>query len=165
MSWSPNTLILVMFRLLMYQKMWYLCLCGDEDIGVSLFQSKFCTTSNRSTSGCRSGDTWTAPFNRWTAALPSICRTFTVDQLSQVSNFRWLALDRDDADWSPAWCPSSGCGIFACTAPTWKDKASLKAHCVVLMPYSWTCHTESWLKERVSHSGQVITSLRWSYEM
>lgn len=52
----------------------------------SLFQSKFCTTSSRSTSGCRSGDTLTASTNMWTAALPWICRTFRVDRPSQVTS-------------------------------------------------------------------------------
>lgn len=52
----------------------------------SLFQSKFCITSSRSTSGCRSGDTLTASTNMWTVALPWICRTFIVDRPSQVTS-------------------------------------------------------------------------------
>lgn len=51
-----------------------------------LFQSKFCITSNRSTSDCRSGDTLTTPSNRWTVALLLIFRTSIVDRLFQVTS-------------------------------------------------------------------------------
>lgn len=93
----------------------------------SLFQSKFCITSSRSTSGCRSGDTLTASTNMWTAALPWICRTFRVDRPSQVTSPGCLWKETLLNGWQLFFfffCPSSGCHIFAFTALTRKDKGS-----------------------------------------
>lgn len=59
-----------------------------------LLQSKFYTTSNRSTSGCRKDDTWTVLSSRRTAAVLWTCRTFTVDLPFPVRRYRWHILMR-----------------------------------------------------------------------
>lgn len=79
--------------------LWLLqCLCLHTSAPIYrrffLLQSKFYTTSNRSTSGCRKDDTWTVLSSRRTAAVLWTCRTFTVDLPFPVRRYRWHILMR-----------------------------------------------------------------------